>query len=57
MAIDVHFEFEIDRKVITPFGDTGIVRSVSLDDTNEKKYWVMRNADPQWFKETDLKPA
>lgn len=53
----VEFMYDIDQKVKTCFGDVGIVRGVSLDDTREKKYWVMRSQDSAWFKETDLEPV
>jgi len=50
----VEFAFSIDQKVKTVFGDVGIVKSLSLDDTVCKKVWVMRSDNSTWFKEEEL---
>lgn len=50
----VEFAFSIDQKVKTVFGDIGIVKSLSLDDTACKKVWVMRSDNSTWFKEEEL---
>lgn len=50
----VEFAFSIDQKVKTVFGDVGIVKSLSLDDTACKKVWVMRSDNSTWFKEEEL---
>jgi hypothetical protein len=50
----VEFSFSIDQKVKTVFGDVGIVKSLSLDDTACKKVYVMRSNDSAWFKEEEL---
>jgi hypothetical protein len=50
----VEFAFSIDQRVKTPFGDIGIVRNLSLDDTSCKKVWVQREKSDSWFKEEEL---
>jgi hypothetical protein len=53
----VEFEFAVDQKVTTVFGDIGIVKMVALDDTACKKVFVQRSTDCQWFKENELTPV
>ena len=49
----VVFKFDVDDKVVTPFGDTGIVSSLDFD-TAGIQYYVQRDNGCLWFKEDQL---
>ena len=50
----VDYEFEIDWKVITPFGEQGVITMLAYDDGGEK-YYVQTKSTSGWFKEKQLK--
>lgn len=52
----VKFAFTLDQKVITPFGDEGIVSMLGYDDGG-RQYHVKTRETACWFKQTELKPA
>ena len=51
--MEVKFNFEIDDRVVTPFGKPGIVEMLGFDDGG-KKYFVKTKTESSWFKEKDL---
>ena len=50
----VEFRFFMDDKVITPFGDEGIVQMLGYDDAKEQ-YFIKTANSNQWYKEHQLK--
>jgi len=53
----VDFKFELDQKVKTPLGDTGIVNMVAVDTGNVKVCYIQTATNSQWYKETLLEAA
>ena len=51
--MDVHFKFNMDQRVITPFGEEGIVSMLGVDNGGNQ-YWVKAKSNSQWFKENEL---
>jgi hypothetical protein len=51
------FIFEIDQRVKTPFGDVGIVNMAALNDDKKQCYFIKRDVESKWFKETELESA
>lgn len=51
--VTVDFEFDIDERVRTPFGE-GIVRIQGRDASNILIYSVLGVNGEHWFKETEL---
>jgi len=52
----VDFKFKLDEKVITVFGDNGIVSMLGVDDGGIV-YYVKASNNSDWFKEKNLKRA
>ncbi len=53
METQFNFSFGLDQKVITPFGDNGIVEMLGFDDGG-RKYYVQTATVSNWFKECQL---
>ncbi len=51
---NIEFKFDLEQKVKTVFGDTGIVEMCAIDDGPESKYFVKRSENSSWFKESEL---
>lgn len=52
----VTFKFEIDQKVKTVLGNTGMIFSAILDNTSQIQYYVVfKDGNSQYFKEDHLK--
>ncbi len=49
----IAFEFDMDGKVTTPFGDPGIISMLGYDDGGIC-YYVRTQTGGNWFKEKDL---
>lgn len=47
------FEFDLDQKVVTPFGDDGLIEMLGFDDGG-RKYYVQTATNSNWFKEGQL---
>lgn len=56
MENQFNFIFELDKRVVTPFGDEGIVSMLGFDDGG-RKYHVQTAKTSDWFKESQLKPV
>lgn len=52
----VKYKFDIDQKVETTFGDTGVVSMLGCDDGGPC-YYVKTPQNSDWFKESQLDPA
>ncbi|MFA6100445.1 MAG: hypothetical protein WC750_06290 [Patescibacteria group bacterium] len=50
---ELNFLYEIDQRVITPFGEDGIVSMLAYDDGG-KQYYVKTKDASNWFKEGQL---
>ena len=50
----VDFGFEIDQRVITPFGKNGIVSMCGVDDNRQKTYFIKTDTGGDWFAERFL---
>lgn len=53
----VTFAFSPGQRVVTPWGDMGIVSDASVNEEGGKIYFVARNRESQWLKENVLRPA
>ena len=53
---EVSYRFNVDDRVVTPFGDTGIITMLGFDDGGNQ-YYVKTKLDSQWYKERDLIPG
>ena len=53
---EVSYKFSVDDRVITPFGDTGIVTMLGFNDGGNQ-YHVKTKLDSQWYKEKELMPG
>ncbi len=53
-TMTVTFEFNIDQRVITPFGEDGIIAMLGVDDGGNQ-YYVKTKSQSNWFKEKELK--
>lgn len=53
----IDYKFELDQRVVTPFGDSGIVTSLGFDDGGNTYYVKTRAAESNWFKEKELTPG
>lgn len=51
--MEVSFKFTLDQKVLTPFGEAGIILMLGVDDGGVK-YFVTTSASESWFKESQL---
>lgn len=51
----VEFKFDLDQRVVTSLGDTGIITMFGYDDTGIQ-YCVRTSASHSWWKEMDLTP-
>ncbi len=49
----IEFKYELDEKVITPFGDLGIIGMLGFDDGGPQ-YYVKTSVASNWFKESQL---
>lgn len=52
-AMKVEFVFTLDQKVVTPFGETGIITMLGYDDGG-KHYHVKTKENSTWWKESLL---
>ncbi len=52
--LTVKFQFSPREKVITPFGDKGVVTCCSIDDDLRNRVFVQRSQHSQWFREDEL---
>lgn len=50
----VHFQFELNEVVYTPFGNQGIVRVLAKDGEG-RKYQIQTYVGMQWYRERDLR--
>ena len=50
---EIKFEFDVDEKVTTPFGEEGIVDTLAFDG-NENTYFVKTKTGGEWLKEKHL---
>jgi len=53
----VEFKFDVNERVITAFGNVGIVDMLAVSESNTISYYVRTATGGQWFKETELMPA
>lgn len=53
---DVTYRFKMDQRVVTPFGDSGIITMLGYDDGGVQ-YYVTTKVKGGWFKECDLTEA
>ena len=53
--IEVKFKFDVDQRVITPFGQEAIVDNCTLDNGKLIQYYVKTSDGAYWYKETELK--
>ncbi len=53
MARKVEYKFDIDQRVVTPFGEDGIVTMLGYDDGGQQ-YYVREKERSNWFKESQL---
>ena len=51
--MEAKFKFNLDQRVVTPFGDVGIVSTCAVDDGGNT-YFVKTQAGGNWFKESQL---
>lgn len=51
--MNVDFKFDIDQRVITPFGDEGLVSMAAIDGEGQQ-YHVKTKRNSEWFKEDQL---
>lgn len=51
--MQVEFKFNLDQRVITPFGEEGIVTMLGVDDGGNK-YYVQTKSEAQWHKEKEV---
>ena len=52
---EVKFEFNVDEKVKTIFGEKGIVDMAALDNSGCKIYYIkLKGGSDTWFKEDQL---
>ena len=51
--MDVTFKYALEQKVVTPFGEPGIVKMVAVDETGQLCY-VKTAGGGNWFKEAEL---
>lgn len=49
----VVFQYDVDDKVKTPFGDSGIIQMLGYDDGGVQ-YYVKTASASNWFKESQL---
>ena len=49
----VEFKFDLDQRILTGFGDKGIIESLSLQEGGIN-YYVKTNQGGMWWKESDL---
>ena len=54
--MNVTFEFSVDQKVTTAFGDAGLVTMLAVDDGG-KRYYVKTSHGGDWFKSSQLTAA
>jgi len=52
----VSYQFDIDQKVKTPFGDDALVAMLGFDGSGQQ-YFVKTSRDGQWYKEKQLVAA
>lgn len=50
----VNYLFDVDDRVITPFGEDGIITMLGFDEGGNK-YYVQSKDSNAWFKEGQLK--
>ncbi len=50
----VDFKFSVSQAVKTCFDDIGVIEMCGIDDSNDKKYFVMREKENKWFRECQL---
>ena len=53
---DVTYRFKMDQRVVTPFGDPGIIKMLGYDD-GDIQYFVNAKTKGSWFKECELTEA
>lgn len=53
MMVELKFEHGIDKRVLTPFGEEGIVTMLGFDDGG-KHYYVKTKLTSSWYKEGDV---
>ena len=49
----VEFKFSLDQKVTTPFGESGLISMLAVDDGGNT-YYVKTKNGADWFKESQL---
>ena len=52
----VEYQYDMDQKVKTPFGEEGLVSMLAFDDGGNC-YFVKTAKDSNWFKEAQLTKA
>ena len=52
----VQYEYDLDQKVKTPFGEEGLISMLAFDDGGNC-YYVKTAKDSNWFKEGQLSKA
>lgn len=50
----VDFKFSVGQAIKTCFDDIGVVEMCGIDDSDDKKYFVMREKENKWFRESQL---
>ena len=53
---EVLFKYDLDQRVVTPFGDAGLIQMLGYDDAKEQ-YFVKTKDNSQWYKEDQIKAA
>lgn len=56
MKRTVEFEHDIDDRVKTPFGNKGIITSLSYDNTRSLQYYVDSEKAHAWYRGDQLEP-
>lgn len=51
--MQVTFKFNLDQRVVSPFGDQGIVSTCGVDNSGNV-YYVKTSSGGNWFKESEL---
>jgi hypothetical protein len=50
------FKFDLDERVMTPFGQQGIIVMLGFDDGG-RKYYVQTSTNSDWYKESQIEES